>query len=50
MCESIEQTIFRLIQTQDEKGIEDLLNRGLATEKMVEEERKSYQRIYGEVK
>jgi hypothetical protein len=48
MSESIEYTIFYLIKYKDEKRIKDLLDRGLATEEMVEEQRKSYQRIYGE--
>jgi hypothetical protein len=46
LSESLEQTIFRLIQSKDEKGILDLLNSGVATKKMVDQERKSYQRIY----
>jgi len=48
MSESIEYTIFYLIKNKNEKAIKDLLDRGLATEEMVEQERKSYQRIYGE--
>jgi hypothetical protein len=50
MSESIEYTIFYLIKNKDEKRIKDLLDRGLVTEEMVEEKRKSYQRIYGEDK
>jgi hypothetical protein len=46
LSESVEQTIFRLIGSKDEKSILDLLNRGLVTQKIIDEERKSHQRIY----
>ena len=45
---TINQEIFHLIEIKDEKTIEDLLNKGLATKEIVEEERKSYEKIYKE--
>lgn len=45
---SINQIIFDLILRKDEKSIQELLNKGLATKEIVEEERKSYEKIYKE--
>lgn len=48
MSMSINQIIFDLILRKDEKSIQELLNKGLATKEIVEEERKSYEKIYKE--
>lgn len=47
MSESIEQTIFHLIKTKDEKAIQKLLEKNLTTKEMVEEQRESFKKIYG---
>lgn len=48
MSMTINQIIFDLILRKDEKSIQELLNKGLATKEIVEEERKSYEKIYEE--
>lgn len=45
---TINQLIFDLLLNQDEKSIQDLVKRGWATKEMVEEQRKSYEKIYKE--
>jgi len=48
MYKSIEQTIFGLIKLKDEESIKKLLKKGLVTQKIIDQERENYKKIYGQ--